>query len=469
MRIRISFLLIAVFAQSAAAQTSSAESRTARYLESVRDNPTELLIFLRDMPKGGDLHNHLSGSIFAETFIDWAAQDGHCVDIQTYTLTRAPCDATAGRPPAASAYQNGGLYSALIDAWSMRNWNAARIDGHDQFFDTFGKFGLASGSARTGDMLADVAARAAREGVSYMELMFTPDAAGSLGRAVGYDADLGSLRDKLLAAGLRDTVAKGMRRIDDAFARQRALLRCDSPNPDPGCAVEIRVLYQVLRATTPEQTFAQILAGFELTSRDPRVVGLNLVQPEDAYVAMRDFSLHMRMIGMLRASYPAVKVTLHAGELASELVPPEGLRFHIRESVRVAGANRIGHGVDIAHEDSAVALVQEMARKGVLVEINLSSNAGILGIEGAEHPLHFYMKHNVPVALSTDDMGVSRSSMTNEYRRAVTEQGLGYVTLKNMARNSINYSFADDATKARLLNELNRAFRVLEAKYGVAR
>src|SRR6476620_842878 len=35
-------------------------------------DPTGLAAFLKDMPKGGDLHNHLSGAVYAETSLDWA-------------------------------------------------------------------------------------------------------------------------------------------------------------------------------------------------------------------------------------------------------------------------------------------------------------------------------------------------------------------------------------------------------------
>ena len=47
----------------------------------------------------------------------------------------------------------------------------------------------------------------------------------------------------------------------------------------------------------------------------------------------------------------------------------------------------------------------------------------------------------MPVVLSTDDEGVSRSDMTNEYLRAVTEQGLRYADLKQIVRNGLHYSF----------------------------
>ena len=127
----------------------SAEARTARYLESIRANPPELMLFLRDMPKGADLHNHLSGAIYAETFIKWAAQDSMCVDMSSLALTPPPCT-TTGRVAAASALQNATLYGELIDAWSMRNWSRAGQNGHDQFFRSFGKFGYA-GAGRGGE------------------------------------------------------------------------------------------------------------------------------------------------------------------------------------------------------------------------------------------------------------------------------------------------------------------------------
>jgi len=117
---------------------------------------------------------------------------------------------------------------------------------------------------------------------------------------------------------------------------------------------------------------------------------------------------------------------------------PEGLRFHIRESIERAGAERIGHGVAVMSEDDPIGLLQEMAKKNVLVEICLTSNDVILGVSGDRHPLPVYMKYGVPVALATDDEGVSRSDMTHEYLRAAETYGLSYGELKRMARASWN-------------------------------
>jgi len=165
------------------------------------------------------------------------------------------------------------------------------------------------------------------------------------------------------------------------------------------------------------------------------------VQGEDGLNSMQNFSLHMQMLKFLRPLYPKARVTLHAGELAPGLVTPDGLTFHIRESVMVAGAERIGHGVDVMHESDPFELLKEMARRNVMVEICLSSNDLILGISGPRHPLATYLEYGVPAALATDDEGVARSEISMEFLKAAEDQGLGYLQLKTMARNSLQYSF----------------------------
>jgi len=187
--------------------------------------------------------------------------------------------------------------------------------------------------------------------------------------------------------------------------------------------------------------FAQMLLAFELGKQDRRMVAVNMVQPEDWLVPMRDFRLQMRMLGFLKQFYPDVHVTLHAGELAPGLVPPEGLRFHIRDSIEIGRAERIGHGVDVMYEEDPRELLNLMLRRNVLVEINLSSNDAVLGVKGKQHPLAVYLKAGVPVALSTDDEGVLRSEITREYQRAVEDQGLDYPTLKKMVRDGMEYAF----------------------------
>jgi len=455
----VCFLSVLCLAQISPAQ--SPEEKTARYFESVRHQPGLLLAFLQQMPKGGDLHVHLAGAIYAESMIDWASENALCVDRSTSKLIRAACDSCEPykvKPSVRCAYQDHILYDQLVDAWSMRNWHREEESGHDHFFATFEKFGPAL-EKHIGEAFAEVATRAAADHLQYVELMNTADGAQAaiLGSKMGWDDDFTKLRDKLLAGGMADVVGSVRSQLDSDEARKKEVLHCGTAQAVPGCEVTLHYLYQVLRGLPREQVFAQILLGFELSKADSRFVGFNLVMPEDYYVPMHDFDLHMRIIEALHKSYPATHVSLHADELAMGLVPPEGLRFHIRESIERGGAERIGHGVAVMSENDPIGLLQEMAKKNVLVEICLTSNDVILGVSGDRHSLPVYMKYGVPVALATDDEGVSRGDMTHEYLRAVETYGLSYGDLKRMARASLEHSFIPGASLWDVGREMRRA------------
>jgi adenosine deaminase len=245
---------------------------------------------------------------------------------------------------------------------------------------------------------------------------------------------------------LRDDVTLAKNGLDQAEALRLKRERCEQPDAVSACRVKVRYLCQVLRGFSKEQVFAQTLLCFETASADARFVGINLVMPEDGYTAMSDYALHMRMVGFLHGLYPKVHVSLHAGEIAPGLVPYEGLCCHVRLAVEQARAERIGHGVDIIYENSPHALLKEMAANQVMVEINLTSNDVILGVSGKDHPFLLYRMFGVPVALSTDDEGVSRIDLTHEYVRAVQTYDLRYADLKRMVRTSLEHSFLPGAS-----------------------
>ena len=175
-------------------------------------------------------------------------------------------------------------------------------------------------------------------------------------------------------------------------------------------------------------------------------------------MARTDYADHMRMIGFLAGGVP---VALHAGELWLGLVPPD-LTFHIRDAVEVAGARRIGHGVSLSFEPRMDELLAAMRARKVAVEINLTSNDLILGVRGKNHPLPAYLKAGVPVVLSTDDAGVSRIDLTNEYVRAARDYRLDYRQLKAIARNALAYAFLGDQDKREELARLERSFAAFE-------
>ena len=428
---------VSIAAFAALGQPSSVASIERRFAE-LRRNPLELYAFLYRMPKGGDLHHHFEGAIYAESYLKAAADHHLCIDTVALAIAGPPCNAP--RMDAAVAQTDNGLRNAMIDALSMRNFVAGKESGHDHFFATFGKFG----GMETSAFLADVVRRAGEQNESYIELqsLYGVGPISALGQAAGLDEDFDVTRRKLEAGGLGEQVNALKARVDVFERTRRAELGCDQEPNSAACRVQIHYVYSVLREFPKEMVFAQVLGGFALAAADPRVVSINMVQPEDGVTSMKDYHLHMRMVDYAKRIYPAVHVTLHAGEIAPGLVPPDGLLFHIREAVELGHAERIGHGVDIMYEKDAAGLLKEMRERHVAVEINLTSNDLILGVTGANHPFPVYRKAGVPVMLSTDDEGVSRSDLTREFQRAVLSYNLSYGDLKELVRNSLEYSFA---------------------------
>ncbi len=456
----------------------------------------ELYAFLKPMPKGGDLHMHLSGAVYAETLIAEAARQGLCVAPVEHGTPRVPEDqdavrfvqpqadqsCAAGQVPASEALKRQPLYDDLIDSFSMRAFAPTEgIDGHDQFFATFDRYSGLKNFA--GEWLDEVATRAASQNEQYLEIMQTPtfSHAAMLGYKLGwsYDADhdthmasFATLRSQLLAAGIRDEIALDRKEFGEAEAERRQMESCSEEqaalphregqemrygkdsalvplSPEfisTPCSVQIRFLYQVLRGFPPQQVFAQTLLGFEvaqaeLDSGHPLVVGINFVMPEDGRISMQDYHLQMLMLDYLHSVYPKVHISLHAGELAFGMVPPSGLSFHIREAIELGHAERIGHGMDVLYETDPNALLREMSARHIMVEVNLTSNDVILGKTRTDHPLAAYRDAHVPIALCTDDEGVSRIDLTHEYVKAAEEQDLTYVDLKRSARTALEHSF----------------------------
>src|SRR6266436_1241514 len=433
------------------------EQRAELNLQAARENPLQLRHFLLGMPKGGDLHNHLTGAVYAESWIRAGAEDHLCVDVAklAFVKLQAASGGGGGQPacgdgkvPAAGAFKDQDLYDALVDAFSMRGFvPSPGVTGHDHFFDTFSRFG-GTDQRHLGEWIDEVATRAAAQNEQYLELMDTPDFShtAAISKEIEWREDFGQLRDALLARGLRDDVAVAKAGLDQAEELRAKREHCGQTDAAAACSVQVRYLCQVLRGFPKEQVFAQTLLCFETASADARFVGINLAMPEDGFTAMNDYALHMRMVGFLHTLYPKIHISLHAGEIAPGFVPYEGLCCHIRLAVEEGKAERIGHGVDIMYENHPHALLKEMAANHVMVEISLTSNDVILGVSGKDHPFLLYRMFGVPVALSSDDEGVSRIDLTHEFVRAVQAYDLHYADLKRMVRTSLEHSFLPGAS-----------------------
>jgi adenosine deaminase len=428
------------------------EKRASLNLDAARSNPLQLRNLLLKMPKGADLHNHLYGAVYAETWIRNAAEDRLCIDpaaIRGTTSVFSPSEGQQapscgnGKVLAADALQDQRLYDSLVDAFSMRGFvPSSGVTGHDHFFNTFARFGSIS-TRHLGEWLDELATRARRQNEQYLELMHTPDFSrtAKAGYEIGWQDDFGHFRDALLAKDLGRDITAARKELDEAEAFRAKREHCGETSESSACQVKIRYLCQVLRGFPKQQVFAQTILCFELASADSRFVGINFVMPEDGYISMTDYELQMRMVGFLHGLYPKVHISLHAGEIAPGLVPYEGLCCHIRLAVEHGAAERIGHGVDIMYEERPHELLKELAARHVMVEINLTSNDMILGVAGKDHPFPLYRQFGVPFAFSTDDEGVSRIDLTHEYVRAVESYDLHYMDLKQSVRTSLEHDF----------------------------
>jgi adenosine deaminase/adenosine deaminase CECR1 len=482
MQKKLSGVLIAAVLASAgahAAAPASNEAVTARHYAALIAGATpqasELTMFFSQMPKGGDLHHHYSGALYAEQYVDFLDQQGLCVNKQTYRIEtdKALIAAERAKPPkergclaSADVYNDDQVFRELLQHWSskdFKNHGAMQQPPDRQFFQTFGYFGPVS-NANFHDGLVTIKQRAKLENVSYIETMFKMapfvsnaqfdlDAWRQGGDDAAFDAQMRTWMTALNAdAAFNASIADFVAKVDDAATGI------------DDASFTMRYQTYVLRLLAPSQVFSSMLAAFKADMMSERLVGVNIVGQESNRVSMRDYDLHMKMFRFLRTLYPNVKVALHAGELALGDVPPEGLAFHIDEAINVAHADRIGHGIDLAHERNVAGILTTMREKDIPVEINLTSNAFINGVQGADHPITLYRKYGVPYVISTDDAGVTRHNLSGEYALFASRYKPSYAEIKKASYNSIRYAFLAPADKARLTQQLDARFATFEAE-----
>ena len=414
--------------------------------ERIKSDPNALYAFLKEMPKGGELHFHFSGSSYSESMLAVAAKGNYCLNQHTMIMTNNGENCSGIK--ASQLTKNPALYEQTVRAWSMKNFIPGKESGHDHFFATFDKF-LTLTAENPIPLIAEVMQRAANQHEQYMEIMIMPDNAKSamIAKVPVIPVDYATLKQQLLHdSAFVAEIDKTVTTAASLIPALRSYLGCDKAPEQAVCVLTVRFQYHVLREQPLEKFFPQALHAFAVASKAPTIVGVNLVQAEDGIISLRDYRRQMEIFAFLHQTYPKVHIALHAGELASTDVPPEDLRFHINDAIKVGHAERIGHGVDIAFEDNSESLINFMATNHIAVEINLVSNQKILNITGRNHPLNYYLAHKVPVVLSTDDEGILRTDLTHQYVDAVLEHGLNYPTLKQINRNALTYSFLPGAS-----------------------
>ncbi|MDH6155872.1 adenosine deaminase [Polynucleobacter sphagniphilus] len=439
-----------------------------------------ITLFANLLPKGADLHHHFSGSIYAETYLDWVKENEFCIfnetnaslKYQKFKVSTDPKKLTEEQRVAClsvdQVLKDNLFYRDLLMEWSSKDYaNHFHIqtppDKH--FFDTFryfeniSPFGYGAG-------LKLLKERALQENVSYLETMLKSAPANSSPELANIFKSLG---DKPSELQIQSALIQAYNQLqNNSAAKERINGYVQSiENISEGMDDEnfrLRFLAYASRNSAPDVVFSRLYGAFIAATSSKKIVGVNIVGAENNYVAMRDYDLHMKMLAFLKTQYPKVKLSLHAGELVLGMVPPEGLRTHINQAVRIAGASRIGHGIDIPHETNAPDLLSLMARNQIALEVNSTSNKDILGVKSDSHPISIYKRFKVPFVISTDDSGISRNNLSGEYQIYITSYRPSYEELKSTVRNSIRYSFLTDSEKQEELKKLDKRFLDFEAR-----
>ncbi|PRZ21655.1 amidohydrolase family protein [Flavobacterium granuli] len=446
------------------------------YLEKIRDNEAALTAFFSQMPKGGDLHHHFSGSIYAEPILQDAINDDFYLNTATMEVLKEK--PSSGNWELFSSLRNKGQLDfykqQIMEKWSVKDYNHVSYPSDKLFFESFGKFSPAI-EGHFGEGLLELKNRAISENLSYIETQLstipcdinTTDLSDfniKLRELAAKKDEKGikALLDSLYATLLKREAAKYAEDFNDNFvSKMHQELKIDD--------ARFTMRYQnfVLRFMEPVDLFKNLMIAFISADTSPLMAGVNIVSPEDGETSMKDYWLHMLMFKYCSGRFPNVKYAMHAGELTLGLVQPEDLTWHIHEAVHTAGANRIGHGVDIAYENKSYELLRHMAKNDIPVEINLVSNEFILKVKENRHPISLYRAFNVPIVISTDDAGILRTNMTEQYvLLAKRYKDVTYEEIKKYVYNSINYSFIKDkSVKKQLLKDLDSRFKTFEANF----
>lgn len=446
------------------------------YFENIRNNEAQLTAFFSQMPKGGDLHHHYSGSVYAEPLIAYAIKNNFYLNLET--LEVQPQRGTDGIWESFEMIQKNGalpLYQQkIIEKWSIKDFNGISYPSDKQFFESFGKFeATIKGTFEQG--LLELKNRAIKEQVSYIETQLsTIPCDMNTEDLTPYNEELRSLvakkdekavfkaLDQLFATFNKREAAKYAANFNTNFvAKMHNDLKIDD--------AQFTMRYQnfVLRFMEPVDLFKNLVIAFISADNSPLIDGVNIVSPEDGATAMKDYELHMFMYKYCHAKFPKVKYSMHAGELTLGLVQPEELTWHINSAVYTAGANRIGHGVDLAYEKNNYELLRYMAKNKIAIEINLTSNEFILKVKENRHPFTLYKEFGVPIVISTDDAGILRTNLTEQYvLLAKRYPQVSYKDIKEYVYNSIRFAFIEESkVKEQVLDDLDYRFKKFEAQF----
>jgi adenosine deaminase len=214
----------------------------------------------------------------------------------------------------------------------------------------------------------------------------------------------------------------------------------------------VRTNRSFARSYTAEE-LAKQAQDFLQQPGSPYQVGIDFLDNEEGNPALEKGQLlYAQVLSAVRLGKSQLHRTMHAGELGDIRNPRDAM---------ILGAERLGHGLNL--NEDAIAL-EYAAEHQIGVEINLVSNMRLTKLVSfKDHPFLDYLRLGIPVSLSTDDEGIFDTDIQHECEVAVTETDISYAEFKKMSFNSIETSFASDADKSLLKEKLTKAFVDFEA------
>ncbi|MEZ4569400.1 MAG: adenosine deaminase [Thermomicrobiales bacterium] len=338
--------------------------------------------FIRRMPKAR-LHVHLEGSVYPETLMSPGRK---------------------ARPATPVRVGRRGARLVLIQGFSTFHEVYVEIcnclqDEEDYEFITL-----------------DMARRAARQNLRYMEVTFAP---------------VSILNPRNSA--LPDVVMSGVRSGAEIAAREHD--------------VELQFIFDPVRGRSPEEVLAS--AGGGSTTPGDRLVGFGLRGLELGNPASRFLD--------------AFELVRSAGA-ESHCMPERPMGPSVRDAL-ATGAERIGHGVRAIEDER---LVCELAEMEMLLEVSPTSNIR-LGVYPAyaDHPFKLLADSGVRLTVNSDDPPMFDTTLTKEYEVLVEHFDYTIPELLELTKNAIHGSFLD-ATRQRAMDEaFDREIRELADELGI--
>jgi aminodeoxyfutalosine deaminase len=184
---------------------------------------------------------------------------------------------------------------------------------------------------------------------------------------------------------------------------------------------------------------ADATLDFALNHRTDALVGFGLGGPEIG-VARAQFRPHFEA---------ALAAGLHSVPHAGETTGPET----VWDSLRLLGAERIGHGTSSARDPELLA---HLAAHGIPLEVCPSSNIATRAVPTLEeHPIRAFRDAGVTVTVNSDDPPMFNTSLNREYEIAADLLGLDEAGAAELARTAVRASFAQEDVKSRILGEID--------------